>query len=69
MNLPRSSYYHKQAESEADAALAARIEQIAEEHEKYGYRRMTAQLHCKTFVREYFLPERSKTSRTFNPGG
>jgi putative transposase len=45
MSLPRSSYYHTPAKSDADEALAGRIEQIAEEYEKYGYRRMTAQLH------------------------
>lgn len=45
MSLPRSSYYCKPTESDADEALSARIEQIAEEYEKYGYRRMTAQLH------------------------
>ncbi len=32
------------AKSDADVVLADRIEQIAEEHEKYGYSRMTAQL-------------------------
>ena len=45
MSLPRSSYYYKPTESDADEALSARIEQLAEEYEKYGYRRMTAQLH------------------------
>jgi putative transposase len=45
MSLPRSSYYHTPAVSDPDEALADRIEQLAEEHEKYGYRRMTAQLH------------------------
>jgi hypothetical protein len=31
--------------SDTDEALADRMEQIAEEYEKYDYRRMTAQLH------------------------
>jgi transposase InsO family protein len=64
MSLPRSSYYHKQAEPEADAALAARIEQIAEEHEKYGYRRMTAQLH-----REGISVNHKKVSRIMREKG
>jgi len=45
MSLPRSSYYHAPKASDADKALAARIEEIAAGHEKYGYRRITAQLH------------------------
>lgn len=45
MSLPRSSYYHKPKDPDADEALEARIEEIAAEHEKYGYRRITAQLH------------------------
>jgi putative transposase len=64
MSLPRSSYYHAPAESEADAALAARIEQIAEEHEKYGYRRMTAQLH-----REGISVNHKKVSRIMREKG
>ena len=64
MSLPRSTYYHKPAESETDAALADRIEQIAEEYEKYGYRRMTAQLH-----REGFSVNHKKVSRIMREKG
>jgi len=48
MNLPRSSFYYKpQAEepSPEDQTLAARIEEITEDFPRYGYRKVTRQLH------------------------
>lgn len=46
MNLPRSSYYYQRHERRCDQArLVKRIEAIAEEFPRYGYRRITAQLH------------------------
>ena len=45
MNLPRSSYYYKFREPAIDdQVLTARIEELAEEFSRYGYRRITAQL-------------------------
>ena len=48
MSLPRSSYYYKpklQEISPEDRALEQRIEEITEEFPKYGYRKVTRQLH------------------------
>jgi putative transposase len=49
MKLPRSSYYYnskKQGSSpEEDRALVSRIEEITEEFPKYGYRKVTRELH------------------------
>ena len=46
MNLPASSYYYKpKAKEVAGKDLIARIEEIVEEFGRYGYRRVTAQLH------------------------
>jgi len=64
MSLPRSSYYSKPKDLDADKALAARIEEIAEEHGLYGYRRMTAQLH-----REGIEVNHKKVSRIMREKG
>lgn len=45
MNLPKSTYYYKTVPPQEDHPLIARIEALAEEFNRYGYRRMTAQLH------------------------
>ena len=48
MNLPRSSCYYRPKTSEAfpeERTLTERIEGIAEEFPRYGYRKVTAQLH------------------------
>lgn len=46
MNLPRSSYYYKpKGNRPDDSSLWSRIEELAEEFPRYGYRRITAQLH------------------------
>lgn len=48
MKLPRSSYYYKsrkQDPSATDQMLANRIEEITEEFPKYGYRKVTKELH------------------------
>lgn len=48
MTLPRSSFYYQpktQDISPEDRALEKRIEEITEEFTKYGYRKVTRQLH------------------------
>lgn len=46
MSLPRSSYYYKPAiKKPDDQTLIRRIEELVEEFNGYGYRRITAQLH------------------------
>jgi putative transposase len=48
MTLPRSSYYYKskkQDPSALDQSLANRIEEITEQFPKYGYRKVTRELH------------------------
>jgi len=46
MSLPRSSYYYKGKEKKTtEASLVQRIEELVEEFSRYGYRRITAQLH------------------------
>jgi len=48
MSLPRSSFYYQprtQELSPADQDLEKRIEEITEEFPKYGYRKVTRQLH------------------------
>jgi putative transposase len=46
MNLPRSSYYYRPQERKPDDAfLLKRMEELAEQFNWYGYRRITAQLH------------------------
>lgn len=64
MSIPRSSYYHTPNAPDADGALSDRIEQIAQKHEKYGYRRMTAQLH-----RESISVNHKKVSRIMREKG
>ena len=47
MSLPRSSYYYRPKAPETSSeqrALTDRIEEIAEEFPRYGYRKVTAQL-------------------------
>jgi putative transposase len=48
LNMARSSYYYKKTldlqKQKEDADLRDRIEKVAVEHERYGYRRVTAQL-------------------------
>jgi transposase InsO family protein len=48
MKLPRSSFYYQtktQEKTPEDLALENRIEEITEEFPKYGYRKVTRQLH------------------------
>jgi putative transposase len=50
MKLPRSSYYYNsrnQESSPEDQILVNRIEEITEEFPKYGYRKVTRELHRK----------------------
>jgi putative transposase len=59
MNLPRSSYYYRPKspeDSPEQGALTDRIEEIAEEFPRYGYRKVTAQLR-----REGLLVNHKKT--------
>jgi transposase InsO family protein len=48
LNIARSSYYYKEAldieKQKEEADLRDRIEEIVVDHERYGYRRVTAQL-------------------------
>lgn len=64
MSIPRSSYYYTPNAPDADGVLADRIEQIAGKYEKYGYRRMTAQLH-----REGISVNHKKVSRIMREKG
>jgi putative transposase len=51
MKLPRSSYYYNsksQGLSLEDQVLVNRIEEITEEFPKYGYRKVTRELHRKS---------------------
>jgi putative transposase len=53
MNLPRSSYYYRPKAPETSSeqrALVDRIEGIAEEFPRYGYRKVTAQLRREGLV-------------------
>ncbi len=46
LTLARSSYYYKSKEKKPDdPVLLKRIEELAEEFSRFGYRRMMAQLH------------------------
>jgi putative transposase len=61
MNLPRSSYYYRPKAPETSSeqrALTDRIEGIAEEFPRYGYRKVTAQLR-----REGLLVNHKKIQR------
>ena len=61
MKLPRSSYYYRPKAPETSSeqrALTDRIEGIAEEFPRYGYRKVTAQLR-----REGLLVNHKKIQR------
>jgi transposase InsO family protein len=67
MNLPRSSYYYcpKTPETSSEQrALTGRIEEIAEEFPRYGYRKVTAQLR-----REGLLVNHKKIQRIMRERG
>jgi putative transposase len=67
MNLPRSSYYYGPKDREASSeqrALVGRIEEIAEEFPRYGYRKVTAQLR-----REGLLVNHKKVQRIMRERG
>ena len=67
MNLPRSSYYYRPRsleDSPEEEALTDRIEEIAEEFPRYGYRKVTAQLH-----REGLLVNHKKIQRVMQERG
>jgi len=67
MNLPRSSYYYRPKsleDSPEEEALTDRIEEIAEEFPRYGYRKVTAQLR-----REGLLVNHKKIQRVMQERG
>jgi putative transposase len=67
MNLPRSSYYYRPKSPEdslEEHALIDRIEGIAEEFPRYGYRKVTAQLR-----REGLLVNHKKIQRIMRERG
>jgi putative transposase len=67
MNLPRSSYYYRSKTPETSSkqrALTDRIEGIAEEFSRYGYRKVTAQLR-----REGLLVNHKKIQRIMRERG
>lgn len=65
MSLPRSSYYYQpKRQGTSDPLLLARIEAIAEEFSRYGYRRITQQLH-----REGLLVNHKKVQRIMRERG
>jgi putative transposase len=67
MNLPRSSYYYRPKspeDSPEGQALIDRIEEIAEEFPRYGYRKVTAQLR-----REGLLVNHKKIQRIMRERG
>ena len=45
MQLPKSSYYYKPKPKPSDKQIRARIEDLCLQYPKYGYRRITKQLH------------------------
>jgi len=67
MNLPRSSYYYRPKspeDSPEGQVLTDRIEEIAEEFPRYGYRKVTAQLR-----REGLLVNHKKIQRIMRERG
>ena len=67
MNLPRSSYYYRPKAAEGtpeERVLSERIEEIAEEFPRYGYRKVTAQLR-----REGLLINHKKIQRIMREQG
>jgi putative transposase len=67
MTLPRSSYYYGRKALETSSeqrALTDRIEGITEEFPRYGYRKVTAQLH-----REGLLVNHKKIQRIMRERG
>lgn len=53
MQLPLRSYYYQPKRKAVDPALKARIEDICLEFPKYGYRRVTKQLHREGVIVNY----------------
>jgi putative transposase len=50
MNLPRRSYYYEPMQKHADEALIGRIGDLCLEFPRYGYRRVTKQLHREGLI-------------------
>lgn len=64
MQLPKRSYYYEAKEKPPDEALKARMEDICLEFPKYGYRRVTEQLH-----REGVIVNHKKIARIMRENG
>jgi len=64
MQLPKRSYYYEAKEKPSDEALKARMEDICLEFPKYGYRRVTEQLH-----REGGIVNHKKIARIMRENG
>jgi len=64
MQLPKRSYYYEAREKPSDEALLARMEDICLEFPKYGYRRVTEQLH-----REGVIVNHKKIARIMRENG
>lgn len=64
MQLPLRSYYHKSKGKPSDNTLKARMEDICLEFPKYGYRRVTEQLH-----REGIVVNHKKIARIMKENG
>ena len=64
MQLPKRSYYYEAREKPSDEALIARMEDICLEFPKYGYRRVTEQLH-----REGVIVNHKKVARIMRENG
>jgi len=64
MELPRRTYYYKPKKKFSDKALIARMEQICLDFSRYGYRRVTKQLH-----REGCIVNHKKVARIMREKG
>ena len=64
MELPRRSYYYKPKNNCSDGALEARIGDLCLEFPRYGYRRVTKQLH-----REGWMVNHKRVARIMRENG
>jgi len=64
MELPRRSYYYKPKTNSSDGALEARMSDLCLEFPRYGYRRVTKQLH-----REGWMVNHKRVARIMREKG
>jgi len=64
MELPRSTYYYASKNTPPEKALIDRIGDLCLEFPRYGYRRVTKQLH-----REGWIVNRKKVARIMRENG